>query len=547
MRARLLIPALVSTLLPAQAQSGIDEPSPRTTPERTHFARTSTLAEVQTFMNALATHGHGLAPWQPADAPSTTERGKPLLAWRLPALTAPAIRVYLNGNIHAGEVEGKEALQELARELVEGKHPELRKHIEFIFMPCYNAEGTDDLDPAHRTHQPNPESGVGRRETDRGLDLNRDAMKAEAANTRWYLAMLRAFDPHVIFDLHTTNGSYHGFHLTYAPALTLGGDPALLAFNRRLLNDVREGLKQEGMPTYDYGNFAPEDSGAKPEKWESYDPFPRYMVNHAGLTGRLGILSEAYVYRSFPERIADTKRFILASLRWIATHREEVRRVTREAQAARPNTLPIAARLMETERFSFDIIDPIKNAQGRVLGEKSRRREELPSFVTFTAVKESEVGLPAGYLVHPSFAAEIKSALEAQGIHTEPGTARPALPVLSFEETGRKIATRPYQGVFSLDLEGRWTSSPPKGAVPWTPGDLHQALWVSLNQPQGRLAFYLLDPRSPDGLVHWGKFHSVLLRGGWGETPRFPILAVGHQAAGEPSRGIPTPTAKKQE
>ncbi len=535
MRALFLIPALLT------AQS------PQTTPERTHFSRTSTLAEVQSFMDALAKTHSGFEPWQPTDAPIRTESGKPLLAWRLKGAGPQPIRIYLNGNIHAGEVEGKEALQELAREVVEGRYPDLRSHLEFVFMPCYNAEGTDDLNPAHRTHQPNPESGVGRRETDRGLDLNRDAMKAESSNTRWYLAMLRTFDPHVIFDLHTTNGSYHGFHLTYAPALTLGGDSALLAFNRRLLNEVRDGLKKEGLPTYDYGNFAPEEPNAKPEKWESYDPFPRYMINHAGLTGRLGILSEAYVYRSFPERIADTKHFVLASLRWIAAHRQEVQRVTQDAQRSRPEALPLAAHLMETERYTFDLVDPIKNAQGRVLGEASRRRMELPSFVTFEAEKDSVVKLPKGYLVHPSFAADIKTLLEAQGIRTEPGASRPPQSLLSFEETGRKIATRPFQGVFSLDLEGRWTPALPKGAVAWSQEDLNRALWVSLDQPQGRLAFYLLDPRSPDGLVHWGKFHSLLLRGGWGEAPRFPLLAVGDQSMGEATKLIATPSAKKQE
>jgi hypothetical protein len=55
-----------------------------------------------------------------------------------------------------------------------------------------------------------------------------------------------------------------------------------------------------------------------------------------------------------------------------------------------------------------------------------------------------------------------------------------------------------------------------------------------LNQPLGRLGFYLLDPRSGDGLVYWGYLHAYYARGKgmWGEPPRQPILAIGGSASG---------------
>jgi len=53
----------------------------------------------------------------------------------------------------------------------------------------------------------------------------------------------------------------------------------------------------------------------------------------------------------------------------------------------------------------------------------------------------------------------------------------------------------------------------------------------------GKMAFYLLDPRAPDGLVFWGYFNSSFIRGQgmWGEGPRCPILALGINAAGPAS------------
>ncbi|WP_306589995.1 M14 family zinc carboxypeptidase [Geothrix sp. 21YS21S-4] len=528
------------SLLVGLAATGLLAQWPETIPERTQFARTSTVAEVRGFMEALRKRAPGLEPYRPAGAPRATETGKPLLAWRLKGTSPDALRVYVNANIHAGEVEGKEAIQQVVRELLQGKHPDLRRNLDLVVMPAYNADGTDALDPAIRPWQPNPsESGVGRRENAQGLDLNRDLMKAAAPNTRWLLAMLQDFDPAAVLDLHTTNGSTHGFHLTHGPACTLGADEGLLAFNRRMLVEVREELKAEGMPTYDYGNFAPyrPTPDKPPTAWETYDAHPRLLTNYPALRNRLAVLSESYVYRAWPDRISDTRRFVLACFRWMVAHRNEIRSELRQAQrrwsegwANGQVSLPLSAKLKEVERYAFEWVDPIRDAKGRLVGEKSRTRLELPSFVGFEG--QDFVPVPRGYLVDPAFAPAVLPLLRAHGVQVLEGRRRPkGLPLLFFQETARKLATSAYQGTFTLELRGAWKADlqPQKLQAAWTPADLDRALYVPMDQPLGRLAFYLLDPRSTDSLAFWGLFHPALLRGDgmWGEPPRFPILAVG--------------------
>jgi hypothetical protein len=546
-------------LLLALAGTGLLAGWPQTTPERTDLRRTSTVAEVRTFMAALRKRNPALVPYQPKGAPRATETGKPLLAWRLKGTGKDPLRVYVNANIHAGEVEGKEAIQQIVRELVQGQHPELRRNLDLVVMPAYNADGTDALDPAIRPWQPNPtESGVGRRENALGLDLNRDLMKAAAPNTRWLLAMLDDFDPAVVLDLHTTDGSTHGFHLTHGPACTLGADEALLAFNRKMLVAVREQLKTEGMPTYDYGNFTPYRPTPEkpPTAWETYDSHPRLLTNYPALRNRLAVLSESYVYRNWPDRISDTRRFVLTCLGWMVEHRNEIRTQIHQAQAHwteawshGPVALPLSAKLKEVERAGFDWVDPIRDEKGRVTGEKSRTHLELPSFVGFEG--QDFVEVPAGYLVDPAFAPEVLPLLRAHGLKVMPGSARPRdLTLLNFLETGRKVSPSAYQGVFTLELQGAWKAdvTPKKLQAPWTPADLDRALYIPLDQPLGRLAFYLLDPRSSDGLVFWGAFHSALIRGDgmWGEPPRFPILAVG-RGDGAPISASAMPPSKAQE
>ena len=532
---------------------------PRTTPERTDLRRTSTVLEVRVFMDALRKQNPALVPYHPNGAPRATETGKPLLAWRLKGAGPDPLRVYVNANIHAGEVEGKEAIQLIVRELLQGKHPELRRNLDLVVMPAYNADGTDAQDPAIRPWQPNPtDSGVGRRENALGLDLNRDLMKAAAPNTRWLLAMLGDFDPAVVMDLHTTDGSTHGFHLTHGPACTLGADEGLLAFNRRMLVEVREQLKVEGMPTYDYGNFVPYRPTAEhpPTAWETYDAHPRLLTNYPALRNRLAVLSESYVYRSWPDRISDTRRFVLACLGWMSEHRSEIRAQVRGAQsrwidgwAKGPMTLPLSAKLKQVERAEFDWVDPIRDEQGRVVGEKGRTRLELPSFVGFEGGDFVEA--PAGYLVDPAFSSTVLPLLQAHGLKVLKGSARPKeVAVLHFHESSRKVSPSAYQGVFTLELQGAWKTEPAlkKLQLAWAPADLDRALYIPLDQPLGRLAFYLLDPRSSDSLVFWGAFHSALIRGDgmWGEPPRFPILAVGHgDAVAITATQLPVPKAQE--
>jgi hypothetical protein len=325
-----------------------------------------------------------------------------------------------------------------------------------------------------------------------------------------------------------------------------------------MLVEVREQLKVEGMPTYDYGNFVPYRPTAEkpPTAWETYDAHPRLLTNYPALRNRLAVLSESYVYRSWPDRISDTRRFVLACLGWMTEHRGEIRGQIQQAQSRWSGAwtsgsvrLPLSAKLKQVERYTFDWVDPIRDEKGRLTGEKSRTRLELPSYVGFEG--QDFVEAPAGYLVDPAFAPKVLPLLQAHGLKVLRGSARPrGLTVLHFLETGRKVSPSAYQGVFTLELQGAWKAEPTlkKLQLAWTGADLDHALYIPLEQPLGRLAFYLLDPRSTDSLVYWGVFHSALIRGDgmWGEPPRSPILAVGRgDVATTSATPMPAPLAQE--
>ena len=100
-------------------------------------------------------------------------------------------------------------------------------------------------------------AGVGTRPNAQDLDLNRDHMKLESPEARSLVRLLRDYDPHVGIDLHTTNGTYHAYHLTYSPPLHPNTRPAIVgAAARRLAagNHAARSRRKDGWDFYYYGN-----------------------------------------------------------------------------------------------------------------------------------------------------------------------------------------------------------------------------------------------------------------------------------------------------
>ena len=96
-----------------------------------------------------------------------------------------------------------------------------------LVVPIYNPDGNEAraAESVNRPGQNGP-ALVGRRPDGLNLDLNRDYVKLEAPETRGAATLIDAWQPDLFMDLHTTNGSYHGYALTYAPGLNPNDTPA---------------------------------------------------------------------------------------------------------------------------------------------------------------------------------------------------------------------------------------------------------------------------------------------------------------------------------
>ncbi|MDW8466604.1 MAG: M14 family metallopeptidase [Chloroherpetonaceae bacterium] len=208
--------------------------------------------------------------------------------------------VLLQNNIHAGEVCPKEASMILMRDLAFGKLNKLLDELIILVVPLYNADGNERLSEANRLSQIGPENGVGIRTNAVGLDLNRDYMKIEAEETACLIKNLYiAWQPDVIIDGHTTDGSRHGYDLTFGFPQHPNALKRLIEFIRdTMLLEVAEKIKRDtGIEMFYYGDFV---NFRKPEEgWATYSHHARFGAAYGGLQNRIAILMETYSYIPF--------------------------------------------------------------------------------------------------------------------------------------------------------------------------------------------------------------------------------------------------------
>jgi hypothetical protein len=494
----------------------------RTRAEATGYVETSRYADVVAFVEAVA---------DASDRAHLTTMGYTMEGRAIPLLVvgdvadaspeavraSGKLRIYLQGGIHSGEVPGKEALQMLAREIALGEHEAWLEGAVLLLAPLYNADGNERVRLDNRRGQHGPVGGMGQRANAMGLDLNRDHMKLDAPEARSLASMMTAYDPHVAVDLHTTNGTRHAYHLTYSPPLHPGTHPAVADVLRdELLPAVtRRAREEHDVLLYYYGNAydGPEGRG-----WYTFDHRPRFSNNYAGLRNRLGILGEAYAYSTFRERVRSTKVFVEGILDYAVGHADALAAAVEEADRA-----PLAGRELPT-RATFERSDSaVTILMGDVEAEGNPwtgapmlrrldvvRPEEMWEFGTFRGT-ESEV-VPAAYLI-PAELTDVLSRLEAHGVRVGSTGQEGVVDVQVFALDSVQAARREFQGRTEKTLFGRWT--PASRTVP------EGTVLVDVDQPLGRLAFYLLEPRSDDGFANWGVLDRALE-----EASEYPILRL---------------------
>jgi hypothetical protein len=507
----------------ATAQQG-----PLTVAEASGFTATSRHADIMEFIRELQRQ----SPLIRVETLYTSTEGRkaPLIVIGDPVPTSPAdlqyddrAVVYFQANIHAGEVEGKEAAQMLARDLVQGKTPDYLDRLVILIAPNFNADGNEKISTQNRRNQVGPDQGVGIRYNGQNLDLNRDGMKIESPEVRGLVqhALLR-WDPVFFLDSHTHNGSYHQEPITWTWGLNPNGDPEILTYMAdTLLPAITTQMKEKyNTLTLPHGDFL---DVREPEKgWVPLGPQPRYLSNYVGLRNRLSVLNEQYPYVDFETRVRGAYKLFLAFLDHIHANRDGIVSMVR---AADQRTIARGAEPSDGDVFivEFDR-EPIRDlltilgyemeitqAGGRSRARPTDRKttySNVPYLARYTPRRT--VPLPAGYLI-PVPDEEVVKNLLLHGVSVEQLVEPATLTVESFSVSEVSGATRLNQGHYTTTVSGEYAMVErefPAGT-----------LYITTAQALGNVAASLLEPESDDGLVVWNYFDRYLAAQ-WGGGPQ---------------------------
>ena len=506
-----------------------------TVAEKSEFKSTSNYNDVMTFIDQLKKSSKFI--WVETIAKSIEGRDVPLLIIGNPLPESPEqfagdnrIVIYIQANIHAGEVEGKEAVLMFARDLLSGKTPEYLKNIVFLLCPNFNPDGNEQISSANRTYQNGPVNGVGVRHNGQMLDLNRDAIKAESPEVRGVITnVFNKWDPAVFMDCHTTNGSYHVEPVTFTWMVNPNGDNSLIRYMRdRMVPEMSATLlKKYIVENCFYGEF---NDMLKPENGWFYDASdPRYMSNYFGLRNRLGILNENYVYADYESRVKGCYRLIYSLADYVVAHGSEIRDMLRETdrKTVQRGLSPSVADSFAIEykvRAAPEMVtiktfeaEMITDANGRRRLQKSDRQKTVtvPYFIDYYGSKN--VKLPFAYLVK-THDPKVISLLRLQGIEIEELSADSKIEADRFEISELKGSSRLNQGHYTNSIKGKFV----RELIEFPAG----TLVIRMAQPLANLAAYLLEPQSNDGLMTWNFFDRYLVpQWGMGYN-QYPVYKV---------------------
>ena len=423
--------------------------------------------------------------------------------------------VYLQANIHAGEVEGKEAALTLARDLLFAENPPYLDKLVVLIAPIFNADGNEKISPQNRRNQVGPEEGVGLRYNGQNLDLNRDAMKIESPEIQGLVKnVLQRWDPVLLVDCHTTNGSYHEEPVTYSWPLNPNGDRAIIEYMRsKMMPSIQKNLKKAyNTLSIPYGNFM---DFREPEKgWRTFGHQTRYVTNYIGLRNRLAILDENYAYADYRTRVEGCYHFLLAILDYCHAHSEEITQLIREADQ---RTVLRGTQPSDTDSFAvaFDV-KPLKDpvtVQGwemevrpreagwpRVNRTEKKKTYTMPYYADFYPVRS--VAFPYAYLIPFADDAILEKLLQ-HGIVVEKLKESVTLDVESFSVIEIEASERLFQGHHTNRMKGEYR----KERIEFPAG----TLFIGTAQPLANLAASLLEPESDDGLFVWNFFDRYLV------------------------------------
>lgn len=439
----------------------------------------------------------------------TTPEGRAMLMLVAGKKENPTILI--QGGIHAGEIDGKDAGFWALRELLENKvAPGVLDKVTLIFVPIFNIDGHERFGPNQRPNQRGPEE-MGWRTTAQNYNLNRDYMKADAPEMGAMLRLLRDRDPIVYADLHVTDGAQFEQSIAVLVEPSDAGPPGLRDLGIKIRSAVIKKMEaQKHFPLPFYPSFNKDDD---PSSGFSGGPAPpRFALGYWAAQNRFSILVETHSWHVYAERVRATHDFIVALLElakidvkaWVAA----AKIADEQTKKLGGTQVPIA--WDNTEKFrlidfrGYEYLRRPSAISGGLMIEYDETKPKIWRVPLYEEIKVTlSVRAPkAGYLVPPAHALWLAPKLLDHGIKTvvvdQPRTSHS---VEVFRATEVTLGAKTFEGRTTATVKGSWTAEKKDIAA--------GSLFVPIDQRASRVVLQLFEPLARDSYVSWGFFNAA--------------------------------------
>lgn len=429
---------------------------------------------------------------------------------------------YIQNSIHAGEMDGKDASMALLRDiLVTKKLASLIDRAVIVMIPMYNADGHEWFGAYNRINQNGPEQ-MGWRTNARQLNLNRDYMKADAPETRAFLAYWNKWLPDFFVDDHVTDGADYQYDVTYFA----DADPTSYAPLRSWLTDVLAPAMEKHVssvpghlagPYIDFNGQTPDTGLSRGQS------SPRFSTGYVNLQNRPAVLIEMHMLKDYATRVTGNYEALKAMLEVVNRDADKLVKINREADAA---TITAAAKSELPIRMTASAEKTALEYRGykwtveksAISGADWLQYTHEPITMTIarssTLVPTVSVKVPAAYIV-PAEWTTIVDRLQAHGIQVQKTTQPWTSTVETYRCENPQWAQQPFEGRHALT----WPKevARPCRAVQEKVTFAAGSYVVPMNQRAAKVALHWLEPEAPDSAMQWGLFDSIFEQKEYGE------------------------------
>jgi len=496
----------------------------QTIPEKSNYEKTSSFSDVQDYINLLRWNSE----YVHIENMFTTPRGKTGFAVILanPRVTSPEEAkasgkpvIYLQGDIHPPEAEGKEALLMTMRDIIFGDKGYLLDDQILIICPDFNPDGTDDLRLNHGTPHL---IGTGRNA--QGMNLNRDAIKLETPeviglNQR----ILNRWDPILFFDAHAMSRVKHGYAICYATHTLPTANPVTREYVwNQLFPEVREKIRDNySLETFTHCMW--DEENWPPTEWSHHLGYwfleGKFVAMAYGLRNRMTILVETPGHPVFERRIYAQYAYINEMLKYTNKHGRKMMEICYKADKDLVERMKAGAGSGELENF----VDGKYESYGEI--ELLAYRESVAEYEPGTSVLRTKPGtaegpperipgvqhitkpvgtktakMPKGYIIP----AELDYIVKKLRIHNvKVDVIKEPMIVEGERYRINSFNHIQWMGFTLTRLKGEFVKSI-RYTVPVG------SFMVKMAQPAANMAFYCLEPETPDGFLGWGLLDEYL-------------------------------------